>query len=434
VTALGRLRDRLARPEPLRLRGRVTRLTGVVLEAEAAGARHGEVVEIETARAAPVQAEVVGFREDRAVLLPLGDPAGVSLESEIVPTGSPLSIRAGEALLGRVLDGLGRPIDGRPLPDGLERWAVDRPAPPPLARERIRAPLPLGIRALDGLVTVGEGQRVGIFAGAGVGKSTLLGQIARNTRAELSVICLVGERGREVRDFLEESLGEAGLARSVVVAATSDAPALVRLKAAHVATAVAEWFAERGRRVLFMLDSLTRYARAQREVGLAAGEPPARHGYPPSVFAALPRLLERTGNRGTGGITALYTVLVAGGDLEEPIADEVRGILDGHVILDRGIAESGRYPAVDVLRSLSRVMPAVTTAEHRAAAARLRALLAAHERQRELISLGAYARGSDPDADAAIDRRAAIEAFLGQAPGESDALDRTVERLREVVA
>jgi type III secretion protein N (ATPase) len=434
VTALGRLRDRLARPEPLRLRGRVTRLTGVVLEAEAAGARHGEVVEIETAGAPPVKAEVVGFREDRAVLLPLGDPAGVSLESEIVPTGSPLSILAGEALLGRVLDGLGRPIDGRGLPDGLERWAVERPSPSPLARERIRAPLPLGIRALDGLATVGEGQRVGIFAGAGVGKSTLLGQIARNTRAELSVICLVGERGREVRDFLEESLGEAGLARSVVVAATSDAPALVRLKAAHVATAVAEWFAERGRRVLFMLDSLTRYARAQREVGLAAGEPPARHGYPPSVFAALPRLLERTGNRGRGGITALYTVLVAGGDLEEPIADEVRGILDGHVILDRAIAEAGRYPAVDVLRSLSRVMPAVTTAGHRAAAARLRTLLAAHERQRELISLGAYARGSDPEADLAVDRRAAIEAFLGQAPGESETFDRTLERLREVVA
>jgi type III secretion protein N (ATPase) len=376
---------------------------------------------------------VVGLREDRAVLLPLGDPAGVGLDGEVLPTGRPLAVRAGEALLGRVLDGLGRPLDGAPLPAGLDEWPVDRPAPNPLSRPRVAAPLALGVRAIDGLLTVGEGQRVGIFAGAGVGKSTLLGQIARSTRAELSVIALVGERGREVRDFLEEALGPAGLARSVVVVATSDAPALVRLKAAHVATAIAEWFAERGRRVLFMLDSLTRYARAQREVGLAAGEPPARHGYPPSVFAALPRLLERTGNRERGGITALYTVLVAGSDLDEPIADEVRGILDGHVVLDRRLAAGGRYPAIDVLASLSRVMPQVASPAHRAAADRVRALLAAYERHRDLIALGAYAPGADPDTDAAIERLPAIEAFLRQRAEEAEDPERTVARLAELV-
>jgi type III secretion protein N (ATPase) len=428
------LRGALERAAPLRLRGRVTRIAGPVIEAAAAGLRLGEAVEITTPGRPPLAAEVVGLREDRAVLLPLGDAAGVGLDSEVSGTGRALAVRAGEALLGRILDGLGAPLDGRPLPGDLEEWPVERPAPAPLARRRIGRALPLGIRAIDGLATVGEGQRVGLFAGAGVGKSTLLGQIARNTRAELSVICLVGERGREVREFVEDALGPEGLARSVVVAATSDAPALVRLKAAHVATAVAEWFAERGRNVLFMLDSLTRYARAQREVGLAAGEPPARQGYPASVFAALPRLLERTGNRRRGGITALYTVLVAGGDLEEPIADEVRGILDGHVVLDRRIAERGRFPAVDPLASLSRVMPMVTGDAHRAAAARLRALVAAHDRHRDLIAVGAYRRGSDAETDAALDRLPAIEAFLSQRPDESEPFDRTLARLAEVVA
>ncbi len=430
---LSALRGALDRAAPLRLRGRVTRIAGPVIEAAAAGLRLGEAVEITTPGRAVLAAEVVGLREDRAVLLPLGDPAGVGLDSEVAGTGRPVTVRAGEALLGRILDGLGAPLDGRPLPPDLEEWPVDRPAPAPLARRRIARPLPLGVRAIDGLATVGEGQRLGVFAGAGVGKSTLLGQIARNTRAELSVICLVGERGREVREFVEDALGEGGLSRSVVVAATSDAPALVRLKAAHVATALAEWFAERGRNVLFMLDSLTRYARAQREVGLAAGEPPARQGYPASVFAALPRLLERAGNRERGGITALYTVLVAGGDLEEPIADEVRGILDGHVVLDRRIAERGRFPAVNPLASLSRVMPAVTDDAHRAAAVRLRALLAAHDRHRDLIAVGAYRRGSDPDTDAALERLPAIEAFLAQRPDEAEPFDRTLVRLAEVV-
>jgi type III secretion protein N (ATPase) len=419
---------------PLRARGRVTRIAGLAIEAALGGVTLCEVVEIARAGCAPLLAEVIGVREQRAVLMPLGELAGVALDAEVTPTGRPLAIRAGEALLGRVLDGLGRPIDGRPLPAGLAAWPVARSAPAPLERRRIAQALPLGIRAIDALATVAVGQRVGVFAGAGIGKSVLLGQIARNSRAELSVVCLVGERGREVREFVEEALGPEGLARSVVVAATSDQPALVRRAAAFVATALAEWFADHGRTVLLMLDSLTRYARAEREVALAAGELPARHGYPSSVFAALPRLLERTGNRAAGGITALYTVLVAGGDMEEPIADEVRGLLDGHVVLERGIAERGRFPAIDVLATVSRAMSAVTTAPHRAAAARLRALLAAHERNRDLIAVGAYRSGADADADAALERMAAIEAFLRQAPDEREPFDATLARLEGIVA
>lgn len=428
------LRAAIDAAEPLPLRGRVTRLAGMVVEAAVAGVRTGDAVEIARPGRAPLLAEVVGLREDRAVLVPLGEPVGIGADSEVVPTGAPLSIRAGEALLGRILDGLGRPIDGRPLPSGLEEWAVERPAPEPLSRRPVSRPLALGIRAVDGLLTLGEGQRLGLFAGSGVGKSTLLAQAARGARADVSVVCLVGERGREVREFVDGALGPEGLARSVLVVATSDAPALVRLRAAHVATAIAEWFADRGRSVLFLLDSVTRYARALREVGLAAGEPPARQGYPASVFAALPRLLERTGNRERGAITALYTVLVAGGDLEEPIADEVRGILDGHVVLERRLAAAGRFPAVDPLQSVSRVMPAVTTPGHLAAAARLRALLAAHERVRDLVSLGAYRAGADADADAALARLPGIEAFLRQRAGATTPFDETVALLEELVA
>jgi len=431
---LRRARRAVARAETLRLRGRVTALTGLVVEAALGGVRRGELVEIATTGQGPLLAEVVGFREDRAVLLPLGDATGVSVDSEAVPTGRTLSIRAGEALVGRVLDGLGRPADGQPLPADLEEWAVDRPSPDPLSRRRVAAPLATGVRAIDALCTLGEGQRLGVFAGPGVGKSTLLAQIARNARADVAVVALVGERGREVRDFVEDGLGPGGLARAVVVAATSDAPALVRLRAAHVAVAVAEWFAERGRRVLLLLDSVTRYARAQREVGLAAGELPARQGYPPSVFEALPRLLERTGNRARGGITAVCTVLVAGGDLDDPVADEVRGILDGHVVLDRRVAERGRWPAIDPLQSLSRLMAAVASAPHLAAAARLRELLAAHERVRDLVALGAHRRGADPVADAALDRIEAIEAFLRQPAAEVAPWEATLARLSEVVA
>ncbi|HVR61437.1 MAG TPA: FliI/YscN family ATPase, partial [Polyangia bacterium] len=401
------------------------------------GIRVGELVWIDSAPAGRVQAEVVGFRGDEVVLMPLGEAAGIGPDSMVTPTGRPLAITAGPGLLGRVLDGLGRPIDGGGALDGsggASDWPVDRAAPDPLTRRRIARPLALGVRAIDALMTVGEGQRLGLFAGAGVGKSTLLGQIARNTDADVNVICLCGERGREVLDFLEQSLGAVGRARSVVVCATSDAPSLVRLKSAFVATAIAEWFRAQGRRVLFMMDSLTRFARAQREVGLAAGEPSVRHGFPPSVFAMLPRLLERTGNSARGSITALYTVLVAGGDMDEPIADEVRGILDGHVVLSRALADRNHWPAVDVLPSLSRLMTAVADRPHQAAAARLRAILAAYERQRDLIALGAYQRGSDPRTDEAIARIDGIEAFLRQDACEAAPFDETRHRLLQLGA
>jgi type III secretion protein N (ATPase) len=416
-------------------RGRVVELTGLVVRAVAEGLRQGEVVRIQTPGEEPLLAEVVGFRAEEAVLFPLGEPRGLAPGAEVTPSGRPLTIRVGRPLLGRILDGLGRPLDGRPLPAGLSTWALERSAPRPLERERVRRPLQLGVRVLDALLTAGEGQRIGLFAGSGVGKSTLLGQIARGTAADVVVVGLVGERGREVREFLEESLGPEGLARSVVVVATSDAPALVRLKAAHAATAMAEWFAEvDGRKVLLLIDSLTRFARARREVGLAAGELPARQGYPPSVFAEMPRLLERAGNRARGGITAVYTVLVAGGDLDEPIADEVRGVLDGHVVLDRQVAARGRFPAVDVLQSVSRVMPAVAAPEHLALAARARQLLAVWERQRDMIALGAYSRGSDAATDDAIARIDALEALLAQGAAERSTLDEAVRALESVLA
>jgi type III secretion protein N (ATPase) len=423
----------LARLETARLprvSGRVTEVTGLVIRAHVPGLRVGELCEVDRR----LGAEVVGFRKEEVVLMPLGETTGVGPESLVTPTGRPLTLGASNALRGRVLDGLGRPIDGRGPISSAAPWPVDRPAPAPLSRPRITRALPLGVRALDALLTAGEGQRLGLFAGSGVGKSTLLGQLARQTAADVNVIALVGERGREVVEFLDESLGPDGRARSVVVCATSDAPALVRLKAAFVATAIAEYFRDQGQRVLFMLDSVTRVARAQREVGLAAGEPPARQGYPPSVFALLPRLLERTGTATRGSITALYTVLVAGGDMEEPIADEVRGILDGHVVLSRELAARGHWPAIDVLPSLSRLMTAVAAPDHRVAAGRLRTLLAAYERQRDLILLGAYQHGSDPVTDTAIARIDAIEAFLRQRTDEAASFAETTARLAQLVA
>jgi type III secretion protein N (ATPase) len=428
---LGRALARLESAAPRRESGRVTEVTGLVVRASVPGVRVGEIVTFEESA---LEAEVVGFRGDEVVLMPLGEATGIGPDSLVTATGRPLAIAVSDGILGRVLDGLGRPIDGGGPIAGAIPWPVDRPAPDPLARRRVSRPLALGVRALDGLLTVGEGQRIGLFAGSGVGKSTLMGQIARQTEAEVNVIALVGERGREVVDFLEESLGEAGRARSVVVCATSDAPSLVRLKSAFVATAIAEYFRAEGRRVLFMLDSVTRVARAQREVGLAAGEPPARQGYPPSVFALLPRLLERTGNDARGSITALYTVLVAGGDMEEPIADEVRGILDGHVILSRDIAARNQWPAVDVLPSLSRLMNVVADPAHRAAAARLRELMAAYERQRDLILLGAYQRGADPLTDEAVARMEAITTFLRQRTDEAAQFEETRRRLIELVS
>jgi type III secretion protein N (ATPase) len=408
--------------------GRVRAIVGLAIRAALPGARVGELVEIVRRGAPPVPAEVVGFELDDVMLVPLGTADGIGPDDVVRGSGRTHQIRCGPALLGRVLDGLGQPIDGGPPVDG-DPWDVMREPPNPMTRPRIRRTLTLGVRVLDGLLTTGEGQRVGLFAGSGVGKSTLLGQIARQAEADVFVACLIGERGREVREFLEDALGDAGRARGVVVCATSEQPAMVRKKSAYVATAIAEHFRAQGQRVVLLLDSVTRFARAGREVGLAAGEPPARRGYPPSVFAELPRLLERSGTSPEGSITAFYTVLVEGGDMEEPIADEVRGILDGHVVLDRQLAARGRFPAIDPLVSLSRVMDGIVPAAHRDAASRLRAALALYESKRDLVTLGAYKKGSDARLDQVLARIDAIEAFLRQGREERCALDDTVARL-----
>jgi type III secretion protein N (ATPase) len=409
------LKARLAEATALRPVGRVVGVTGLLLRVVLPGARIADVLLIRR-RGEPLLAEVVGFAEGQALAVPLGEPTGVGPDDAVEATGESLQVSAGPALLGRVLDGLGRPIDGRPAPSGLSSVAVDRAPPSALTRRPVSAPFLTGVRAIDGLITLGVGQRVGLFAGSGVGKSTLLGSIARGASADVVVVALVGGRGREVGEFLEHSLGEAGRRRSVVVVATSDAPPVERLRAAQVATAVAEHFRDLGKNVLLLVDSITRFARAQREIGLAAGEPPARRGYPPSVFTQLPRLLERSGQGEKGSITALYTVLVEGSDMDEPIADEVRGILDGHIVLDRKLAARGHYPAIDVLSSLSRVMPNVTGRPQQTQAQRARSLLAAYEEKRDLIALGAYTKGSDPGLDQAIAAMPELEQFLRQDP------------------
>jgi len=426
--------------KPLRVAGRVTEVVGLVVRATVPGVRIGDLVTLELGLdGAPggssgLQAEVVGFRGDESLLMPLGPVVGIGPDAVAVPTGHQLTVAVGEGLLGRVLDGLGRPMDGKgDIAGKTEEWPVERGSPDPLSRRRVQRPLPLGIRAIDGFLTVGEGQRVGVFAGAGVGKSLLLGQIARHAESDVNVICLVGERGREVNEFLDDALGAARKNRSVVVCATSDAPCLVRLKSALVATAIAEWFRDRGKRVLLLMDSLTRVARAQREVGLAAGEMPVRQGHPPSVFALLPRLLERAGNARHGSITAIYTVLVAGGDLEEPIADEARAVLDGHVVLSRALAERNHWPAIDVLPSLSRVMTFVADREHLEAAGKIRELLATYEQKRDLISIGAYKAGSDARVDRSLARIDAIGTFLRQRLDETTSLPETRRRLLALI-
>lgn len=430
---LKRYHELVKTAQTVRVRGRVTELTGLVVKAQVPNVRVGEVCEIRRGRSS-VRSEVVGFQGETVMLMPLGELHGIGPDSEVVPSGRPLTIRVGKGLLGRVLNGLGEPIDGKPLPDSLQEWSVDRDCPDPFKRMRITRPLPLGVRCIDGLLTVGEGQRIGLFAGSGVGKSTLMGQIARNTAAELSVIALIGERGREVLEFIEDALGEEGMKRSVVVCATSDQPSLVRLRAGFVATAIAEYFREMGGNVLFMLDTVTRLARAQREIGLAIGEPPARQGYPPSVFSMLPRMLERTGNSDKGKCTAIYTCLVAGGDMEEPIADEVRGILDGHFILNRALGERNQWPAMDVLASLSRVMSGIVSKEHKKAAGKLRETLSNYEKQRDLILLGAYQYGTDPRVDYAIDKYDQIINYLKQDTHDATPFEETVQRLVDMFA
>jgi flagellum-specific ATP synthase len=364
---------------------------------------------------------------------PLGELTGVAPGSEVIPTRQTASVGVSDALLGRVLDGLGNPIDGEPAPSIARRYPLLAEAPPALERPPLRTPLPLGVRAIDALLTCAYGQRVGIFAGSGVGKSTLMGMIARNTAAEVNVIALIGERGREVREFIEDSLGEEGLRRSVLVVATSDQPAIVRQKAAFTATAIAEYFRDAGKQVLLMMDSLTRLAMAQREIGLSAGEPPAARGYTPSVFALLPRLLERAGNSAQGSITAFYTVLVDSDDLNDPIADTARAILDGHIVLSRTLTQQGHYPPIDVLSSLSRVMPNIAAPKHLQAANRLRQLLAAYRDAEDLIAIGAYQQGANPLVDLAVARMDAIRQFLRQSRDEQPAFEETLQGLYALV-
>jgi type III secretion protein N (ATPase) len=430
---IGALKAKLAVTPSLRATGRVLGVSGISLRFALPGVRIGDVV-IVNRKTGELACEVVAFSEGVAVGMPLGSLSGVGPDDEVVSTGSPFVVRASKNLLGRVVDGLGKIIDGgAEISDG-ETIPVDRDPPRALDRKPVANVLATGVRAIDACCTLGEGQRIGLFSGSGVGKSTLLGAVARGVAADVVVVGLVGERGREVGEFLEHALGPEGRARSVVVVATSDAPALERVRAAQVATAYAEYFRDQGQRVMLLIDSITRVARAQREVGLAAGEPPTRRGYPPSAFAILPRLLERGGQSNRGSITAIYTVLVEGNDIDEPVADEARGVLDGHIVLSREIAGRGRFPAIDISSSLSRVMDAVVTKEHAANARSLRALVATHEAKRDLLTLGAYEKGSDRELDDAIAKMPKIETFLRQEPTERSPIASTIENLARLVS
>jgi len=420
--------------------GRVVQAGGTVLRATGLRARIGQQCRVVACNPAdggePLLAEVIGLANDEAILAPYGPLQGVALGAEVQPLADAATVAGGPALLGRVVDAFGRPLDDlappRPGPE-LHRTPLHATAPSPMRRRGVDHPLPTGVRAIDSALTVGEGQRMGIFAMAGGGKSTLLGMLARQARADVNVIALVGERGREVREFIDESLGADGLARSVLVVSTSDRPALERVRAAYAATAIAEGFRERGKRVLLLVDSVTRFARGLRELGLSAAEPPVRRGYPPSVFAELPRLFERAGNDAHGSITAFYTVLAEDEDNTDPVAEEVRSILDGHIVLSRHLAQAAHYPAIDVLASASRVFTRVAGAAHREAAGRLRALLARHKEIEFLLRVGEYRAGSDPLADRAIERMPALRGLLTQRSDEACGFDETVRMLEEAV-
>jgi len=418
------------------LRGTISQAIGLTLEASGPRVSLGELCYVNTNQAdrGMIPAEVVGFKNNRILLMPLGNLEGIGPGSELFASGKTLRVNVGMGLIGRVLNGLGEPIDDGERINYQGSYPVMNAAPSPLKRKRINEIMPVGIKAIDGLNTLGKGQRIGIMAGSGVGKSTLIGMIARNTEADINVIALIGERGREVREFMEKDLGEEGLARSVVVVATSDQPALVRLKGAFVATSIAEYFRDQGKDVLLLMDSLTRFALAQREVGLAIGEPPATRGYTPSVFALMPKLLERAGTSQVGTITGLYTVLVEGDDMNEPVTDAVRGIVDGHIVLSREMADMNMYPAIDVLKSISRVMIDIVSPEHLNKANRFRSLLATYEDAKDLIDIGAYKKGSNPAIDESLRLIGKCRAFISQGIYEGSSLSQTIEMIANSVA
>ena len=420
--------------ESIKMVGKIIQVIGLVIESQGPNVSIGELCYVMSRfqGVEPIPAEVVGFRDGHVLLMPVGEMQGIGPGCAVVSAQKLLQVKVGPQLLGRVLDGLGEPMDGKgPLLCSKE-YPLHASPPHPLARPRIKESLFVGVRAIDGLITLGSGQRIGIMAGSGVGKSTLLSMIARNTEADISVIALIGERGREVRDFIERDLGEEGLKRSVVVVATSDKPALVRIKGAMTATAIAEYFRDQGKKVVLMMDSVTRFAMAQREVGLTIGEPPATRGYTPSVFALLPKLLERAGTSDKGSITGIYTVLVDGDDMNEPIADAVRSILDGHIVLSRNIAAQNHFPAIDILASVSRVMTDVASDDHKKAAQELRALMAVYKEAEDLIHIGAYVKGSSAKIDKAIEKIDEINEFLCQDVYEQTSFEEIKQRLAAI--
>ncbi len=425
---------RVGREEPLHAFGKIADVVGLTLQATGPAMKIGDLCHVRPrGESLKIPVEVVGFREDRILLMPLGDMQGIGPGSVLIPTHKPRTVRVGMALLGRAIGGLGQPIDDGPPVEWEAEMPLIAPAPPPLRRQRITEPIATGIRAVDACITCGKGQRVGIMSGSGVGKSKLIGMIARNTNADVNVIALVGERGREVRDFIELDLGPEGLKRSVVVVATSDEPALVRLSGAYTATAIAEWFRAQGLDVMLMMDSVTRFAMAQREVGLAIGEPPTTKGYPPSVYALLPKLLERAGTAHCGSITGFYAVLVEGDDLNDPIGDAVRSITDGHIALSRSLATRGQYPAVDVLESVSRSMLEITSENHRKLAARLRQILAVYRDAEDLVNIGAYVAGSNPEIDTSLRLMPKVRDFLRQDLYEKSPFDTLEGQMASVL-
>lgn len=419
--------------DPYKRYGKVLRVIGLMIESEGPSANVGEVCYIHTnSDEKPILSEVVGFNNEKIILMPYAEVTEIGPGCLVESTGEPLRIQIGRGLIGSTIDSLGQKLNQKSLPKGLSYYLTDRSPPNPMQRTPISQPIQVGVKVIDSLLTVGKGQRIGLFSGSGVGKSTLLGMIARNSNADINVIALIGERGREVREFIENDLGKEGLKKSIVVVATSDQPALMRIKGAYTATAISEYFRDLGYQVNLLMDSVTRVAMAQREIGLATGEPPTTKGYTPSVFATLPKLLERTGSNQTGTITAFYTVLVDGDDMNEPIADTVRGILDGHFVLDRKLAEQGQYPAINVLQSISRVMNQIVDESHLKAAQQIRTLLSIFEENSELIQIGAYKRGSDQKIDQAITYHPKIQAFLKQNISAYEPLEETISDMQEL--